>query len=547
MNDADLEVLAPSATDDEPTRGHAAESYYVMGEGLLTEQAGGRELATVALAGGNGRAHQIATGITADPPFRFSRLGPKGRQPVKATRRVVARAMTADNGTVSQIPAGYTYLGQFIDHDLTFDKTKVRFGADVSQAELLQARSPALDLDSLYGAGPADPGSERFYASDGRKLKMGRTEGVGSGPRAAQQGFDLPRHPQLKRPVIPDHRNDENLAVAQTHLAFIRFHNRVVDELSSTPAAQRFDRARRLVVKHYQWMIRHDYLPRICDPAVVDDVFANGRKLVDPAAAPTSVPTMPLEFSVAAFRFGHSMVRADYNWNIDFDDGQGTLGRLFAFSSTGGSLGMGANLPSNWIADWRRLYRFKQADLKVPARKFNTAMRIDTLLVDVLRTLPVGTFGGKEPLSDRLEANLAFRNLTRARMVRLSTGQDMVNLLKGRGVTVAPLTKGQIRDGDGGADLTGLEGDARAAFFEHTPLWFYVLREAELNQGKLAGVGARIVAETFHRAIEGSASSIIRDGAFRPRFGPDDTTFKMADLLHFAFEGRKALLAPLGD
>ena len=81
----------------------------------------------------------------------------------------------------------------------------------------------------------------------------------------------------------------------------------------------------------------------------------------------------------------------------------------------------------------------------------------------------------------------------------------------------------------------------------NTPLWFYILREAELNGGKLKGVGARIVTETLHRAMEGSDVSIVRDTAFRPSLGPDNQTFRMVDLLLFAFERKKTLLAPLGD
>ena len=96
---------------------------------------------------------------------------------------------------------------------------------------MLQGRSPSLDLDSLYGAGPDDPGSEKFYEADGRRLKMGKTQGLGGPPFQARDGFDLPRHPDRKHATIPDFRNDENLVVAQTHLAFIRFHNRVVAEL----------------------------------------------------------------------------------------------------------------------------------------------------------------------------------------------------------------------------------------------------------------------------------------------------------------------------
>ena len=474
-------------------------------------------------------------------------MGPKGKQLPKAIRARVARAMTDGGGGESQIPAGYTYLGQFIDHDLTFDKTTVTLGTDVAPVDLLQGRSPSLDLDSLYGAGPDDPASEKFYATNRRKLKMGKTEAAGSGRLAARQGFDLPRSSSAKLAVIPDHRNDENLAVAQTHLAFIRFHNRVVDELSSVPADQRFDRARRAVVKHYQWMIRHDYLPRICEASVVDDVFTNGRKVFEVGVAPTDVPTMPIEFSVAAFRLGHAMIRRAYNWNRDFDNGDGTLSFLFDFSGTGGFLGNGSRLPSNWIADWRRLYRFQPAVLKVPAAKSNRAMRIDTTLVNPLSALPAGSFGATRDPADPLVANLAFRNLARARMVKLATGQDMVTFLKSRGVSVTALTKTQLRAGDNGAELGALTQAQRTAFLENTPLWFYILREAELNGGKLRGAGARIVAETFHRAMEGSRFSIVRDTAFQPRFGPNSNTFDMRDLLFFAFEGKKSLLAPLGD
>jgi hypothetical protein len=198
-------------------------------------------------------------------------------------------------------------------------------GDSVSPAELLQGRSPSLDLDSLYGAGPDDPESARFYR-DGVHLKMGRTDAVP--PDGAKDGFDLPRvgtggAAARRKALIPDHRNDENLAVAQTHLAFIRFHDRVVDTLPATPVAQRFARARRRVVNHYQWMIRTDYLPRICDRAVVDDVFTNGRKVFEAGVDATTVPTMPIEFSIAAFRLGPSMIRQSSDWNRRFDDGAG--------------------------------------------------------------------------------------------------------------------------------------------------------------------------------------------------------------------------------
>ena len=375
---------------------------------------------------------------------------------------------------------------------------------------------------------------------------MGKT--VRAGGDAAKAGFDLPRGAgstakAKRRAIVPDPRNDENLAVAQTHLAFIRFHNRVVDTLpASVPPAQRFAKAREKVIKHYQWMLRTDYLPRICAPGVVSAVFNNGRKAFEVGVTPTDVPTMPIEFSVAAFRLGHSMVRSTYNWNRIFDAGAGSLELLFTFSGGSGDLGGGQRLPSNWIADFRRLFDFAEAgraDLAVPATKFNRAMRIDTSLVNPLATLP-----GFPPA----EANLAFRNLARAKMVRLATGQQMVTFLKNEAVTpLTKLTNAQVRDGSGGADLSVLTQPQRAALLQNTPLWFYILREAEFNSGKLKGVGARIVAETFHRAMEGSHVSIVRNPAFKPTLGPNNQTFRMVDLLLFAFEGKKVLLNPLGN
>jgi hypothetical protein len=131
-------------------------------------------------------------------------------------------------------------------------------------------------------------------------------------------------------------------------------------------------------------------------------------------------------------------------------------------------------------------------------------------------------------------------------MVRLATGQQMAAFLKSKGVTLTKLTTPQIRNGNGGVTLDDLTEPQKAALLKNTPLWFYILREAELNGGRLKGVGARIVAETFHRAMEGSTTSIVRDPTWRPKLGPDNSTFRMVDLLLFAFQGKKNLLAPLG-
>ena len=542
---------------------HGSESFYILGEGLVTTEVGGRHGEAPDPVNesdpDNDQAPPIATAsiqLAANqaPPFRFIRVGPKGTQPAAGIIRKVARAMVAEGGGNGDIPAGYTYLGQFIDHDLTMDRTTVMLGEDVRPVDMLQGRSPRLDLDSLYGNGPGDAGSAKFYAADGLHLRTGTTIAVP--PDGAKPGHDLPRvgkgaTKKAKRTaLIADPRNDENLIVAQTHLAMIRFHNRVLDRLpASVPDTQRFTRARKKVSLHYQWLIRHDYLPRICSPAVLDDVFTNGRKLVEPGATPDSVPAMPVEFSVAAFRLGHSMVRPAYNWNRIFSGSGGALEYMFQFSGLGGDLGAEIRLISSWIADFRRIYDFAAGGhpgLK-PASNVNKARRIDTRITDPLGNLPPHVFGGANsiPFGDP-RRNLAFRNLTRGSMVKLASGQQMAAKLNALGVSVTPLTRAQILGGSGGAVLDELTAAQEDALVANTPLWFYILREAELNGGKLRGVGGRIVAETFHRAMEGSRFSIVRSPAWRPTLGRNATTFEMTDLLFFAFAGKKAEINPLG-
>lgn len=537
---------------------HGSESFFIEGEGLLTTQVGGRSGDAVDPVSESETPRASAPqALAADvaPPFRFSRVGPKGTALGATVTKKLARAMVVGGGGPGTVPAGYTYLGQFIDHDLTMDRTNVMLGTDVRPVDLVQGRSPRLDLDSLYGNGPGDAESSKFYAADGLHLKTGATVAVP--PDGAKAGHDLPRagtgpnKAARRRALIPDPRNDENLVVAQTHLAMIHFHNRVLDRLpASVPPTQKFSRARKRVTLHYQWMIRHDYLPRIVRPAVLDDVFTNGRKLVEPDAVPTSVPTMPVEFSVAAFRLGHSMVRESYNWNRRFPGTSGSLDLLFAFSGTSGDMFGDVRLPSSWIADWRRMYDFvagQHPGLGAPGGNVNRAMRIDTRLTDPLKDLPLGSFGGDPSIPDAdLRRNLAFRNLARADMVKLASGQQMVTKLKTKGVNVTALTRSQVINGNGGARLDHLTAAEQDAVAARTPLWFYILREAELNDGRLRGVGARIVAETFHRAMEGSRFSIVRDPEWRPNLGRADAVFEMTDLLFFALGGKKTEINPLG-
>ncbi|WP_202963963.1 peroxidase family protein [Actinoplanes friuliensis] len=549
---------------------HMRENYYVVGEGILTTD------------GKSGVCERPSTEASLRK-FRFSRLVPKGGTISTTILEKIATAMTAapsaeqpvqPESADPPVPAGYTYLGQFVDHDLTLDNTARALGEHVTVNELLQGRSPALDLDSLYGRGPGDRDDDRFYAPDKLKLRVGLTAAIdGPGTNVNLNGYDLPRVTQgstkaeRQRALIPDHRNDENLVVAQTHLAFIRFHNRIVDLLADqgVPGTILFDRAKELVVRHYQWMLRTDFLPRIVDKDIVEDVFTNGRKFFEvPAGGQANgqyrhiksgdTPTMPIEFSVAAYRLGHSMVRAAYDWNRIFSGNRGTLPFLFIFSGTSGNFdpfspnindqesGLFERLPTNWAVDWRRMYDFAgetgRDDLAAP-QGFNIAQRIDTQVVNPLAKMPEGTFGGNGTPPPAIQLNLAFRNLVRANMVELCSGQEAAKFL---GFT--PLTPEQvINDVVAGV----LNPDEQTEFGNQTPLWFYILREAELNGGRLTGVGGRIVAEVFHRAIEGSRISTVQDPTWRPSLGPDPDTFRMVDLLLFAFENRGDLLAPLGD
>jgi hypothetical protein len=451
---------------------HARDSFFVVGEGVLEFDQDGRPSTRQPLAGEELRR------------FRFSRIGPEGPLVDEATRTALAEAITVTGIQAdASVPAGFTYLGQFVDHDLTMDRTDAQLGEDVNLDELLQGRSPALDLDSVYGRGPTDRHDRIFYQRDGVQLKVGRTSATtfpDDRVNVELEGFDLPRaggtagtRADRRKPLIPDLRNDENLAVAQTHLAFIRFHNRLAAELALTglTGGRLFAATHDEVVRHYQWMLRTDFLPRIVDPAIVADVFAHGRRFFEapgrghgPAGEP---PTMPIEFSVAAYRLGHSMVRGAYQWNRVFNTtgpgGLATLLQLFTFTGVSGNFQPGAglpelddpnsgtvdSLPTNWIVDFRRLYDFTEAgrpDLAAPASGGNVAKRIDTLMVDPLAQLPAGTFGGRGSDIPPVQRNLAFRNLTRANMVRLGTGQQLAKQL---GAT--PLTEAQILDGNQGA------------------------------------------------------------------------------------------------
>lgn len=486
--------------------------------------------------------------------FRFVQLAPTAAPPLEDIALARLANRLTSQGSLEQdgvVPAGYTYLGQFVAHDLSFDRTQAGLATRLTPAQLVQARSPALDLDCLYGEGPGDSRSEHLYRGRGPFLATGTTRedpDLGIGPYANRdllRWAALPRLDRARRPgrqaVIADPRNDDNLAVAQTHLALARFHNRVV-ELETDPDAprgERLRRARAIVTRHYQWVVWHDLLPRLCDPGELRDVWDHGRRAIDRDAPPGTPGRMPLEFSAAAFRLGHSMVRGDYVWNRF---GSLSVADLFRHSGRSGNLGGGTALASRRVADFRRLYRIPGA---APSPTV-LARRIDTYISGALATIPPGAFAATGPVTD-IERNLAFRNLARARSVGLASGQEMHAFLRGRGVDVEALDPELLVREPNGGMLTGLAHGLGSQGLEHTPLWIYVLREAELHGFRLWGVGARIVAETFHRSLAGSRVSILDPDDWTPWLAGEGEPFGMPELLLYAAGGKPAALGPPDD
>lgn len=461
-------------------------------------------------------------------------------------------------GRNAPIPPIHTYWGQFVDHDLTAatdsDVGTVRItdplvpqDADTVRAALKNMRNPALNLDSVYGRGPFAPppvGDETvvpYQLLDRAKLELGVLSVAGGGgvvvPPLDDRERDLPR--AGGEVLIGDERNDENLVVAQLHVAFLRFHNAAVDwvranEPETTGIGAVFARARELTRWAYQWLTVHDYLATVTDVGTVDAVLAGEDDLL--GLAGRERPYMPLEFSVAAFRFGHSMIRGAYDWNRNFGfpatlfAARASLAQLFQFTGAGGFIGGLPTLPDNWPVEWDRLVRLDRA---FPIR---SARPIDTRLAAPLDEMPnagndTGETGPVTPVRDLLK-HLARRNLRRGYLLGLPTGQAVAAAL---GIPV--LTAAELTDGADPAIVTALTD---GGFLDRTPLWFYVLRESEVRTGgdALGPVGSRIVAETIIGQIRHDPRSYLNAAGWTPADGvrlPDGSPVtSIAGFLRFA-------------
>lgn len=418
------------------------------------------------------------------------------------------------------VPAGYTYLGQFLDHDITVDPD-----------------TPRLDLDSVYGRGPAAQ-PYLYDERDPAKLRLGLRVAADD-PEA---GPDLPRIGDTA--LIGDPRNDENVIISQLHGLFLRFHNAVVDEVRDEGGyaeADVFGEAQRRVRWHYQWVVLNDLLPRLCGEDVMHDVLHRDEFVVttgwtpDPAppdpmdpghpvSSTTEVvrprlrfypdePFVPVEFSAAAFRFGHAMVRRSYFLNDTLREV--TAGRRIPLCNDASeplaNLRGHRALPPQAGIDWKYFFRTSGE----PNRP-QPSMRVDDRL-----TAPLGRLQGTNGTAHM--RSLATRNLLRGQALGLPSGQSVA-----RAMSLDPLPVSRL----------GLE--ALPALERHTPLWYYVLREAgELCQGCCLGpVGGRIVAETVTGLVAGDPLSYLRvEPGWTPSLPFAGDTFRMADLIAVAQRG----------
>ncbi len=419
-----------------------------------------------------------------------------------------------DNPTMT---AGSTFVGQFTDHDITFDQTS-RLGVPQSPVLSPNTRTPALDLDSVFGGGPGvrpELYVENADGSVGPKLKLGSGGVHEDVPRVANGDGTYSA-------LLGDPRNDENVIIAGLHCAHILFYNRVLDELSEHdlgrfPAMRAhtadpannylaFLLARQVTLWHYQWLLVNEHLPQIVGQQMVNDVLKNGNRFYRP---PPGDAFMPIEFGAAAYRFGHSMVRPSYRANFTSGTGDSTSPTADPFfalvfdenehdfsdpvSYDRDDLLGGYPAPRRYIG-WQTFFDLGDGQVK-------NNKKIDTTISSVLFTLPLPAIA---PHTQTSPTVLPQRNLLRQLTWGLPSGQAIA-----RAMGTAAL---------GPSDLPDIAA-VYAPFGRSTPLWYYILAEAKATTGglNLGPVGGRIVAETLIGLLRADPTSYL---SVYPRFQP---------------------------
>ena len=443
-------------------------------------------------------------------------------------------ALSVNNPDNVTHTAGTHFMGQFMDHDITFDASSP-LGEPTDPTTSRNSRTASFDLDAVYGLGPI--GSPHLYdPRDPTKFRIG----------FGGLFEDLPRQMDLDGSsvaiaLIGDPRNDENLIIGGLTAAFLKFHNHAVDYVraqGNSDPIRVFLEARLLTTWHYQWMIVHEFLPLFIGQDMVDDIMKHGPRIFKPHRGQAFTP---VEFQTGSYRFGHSMVRPSYRANLKGDNGNPFFGFIFDPSqhpedesspplADPNDLSGGARAPRRFIG-WQTFYDF--GDGQVKPNKI-----IDTTLSSPLFTLPLRAIPPHTgPVS------LAQRNLLRHVTWSLPSGQEVAQRLH-----ITPLSSDHFPE----LSTYGL------GFESSTPLLYYVLRESELMQTtqptlvpsppptstttrgglRLGPVGARIVGEVILGLLSADPTSYV---SARPDWKPvlptrsgTTGTFRMIDFLTFA-------------
>ena len=360
-----------------------------------------------------------------------------------------------EDGSLGHEAAGWPFFGQFVAHDITADRSTIRH--DVDSSALTNARSPQLNLECLYGDGPVGH-PFLFQREDPAKLLLG------------QAGRDVLRNAEGTA-IIGDPRNDSHVFMSQMHLAFARAHNSFVDRARTRGVADSdlFNTAARELRWHYQTVVIREFLPRLIGEPLANLILKGDRRVYRPGR----VAFIPLEFADAAYRYGHSQIRHRYSATAG-GDAVPLFPNLMGFRP----------VTSGQHIDWTLLF---DAPGRAPAQR---AKKIDGRLARSLIALPVALTGACEVEEYH---SLAVRDLERGEGVGLPSGEDVA-----RALGETPLTPEEV-------------GPAAAGSNGSTPLWYYVLREADRQTGgdRLGPVGGRIVGEVLVGLLAADTTSVL--------------------------------------
>ena len=457
-------------------------------------------------------------GGVLDANDRLPASGAAADQAQAAINLIVDPALNVNNPNNTTHTAGTTFMGQFMDHDMTFDETSA-LGIETDPEDSPNTRSPTLDLDSVYLGGPRR--APHLYGFENSRIKF----------KVGSVGLfeDLPRN-SAGTAIIGDPRNDENLMLAGLHAAVLLFHNRAVDYVKERHRRMDdddvFQEAQRLTRWHYQWMIVHEFLPLFIGQELTDRIVFRGRRFYRPRVA-----FMPVEFQGAAYRFGHTMIRPSYRANRVGNPGTlpgapAFFGMIFDAAGQGQAdpvdLRGGGRRPRRFIG-WETFFDFGLQEFNGSGPAVKPNKRIDATISTPLFLLPIGTIAGfqaGQPIS------LPQRNLLRGVTWSLPSGQRVA-----REIGAPPVDVPQFR----GFGPRGLDLD------KATPLWAYCLHEGLALAGgnTLGPVGGTIVGEVIIGLLElDQRSYLAQDRGWEPtlpqRDGKVTGEFRMVDFLTFA-------------